>query len=85
MGEEGVVLEDEAHAPPFGGKGGDVPALEEDPAGVRGFQPGDDPQKGGLAAARGAQKGQDLPGVDPKIHPLQHLVPAEALPYPLEF
>ena len=64
MGEEGVVLEDGVDIPLVGGEGGDVPALQDDAAGIGGFQAGDDAEGGGFAAAAGAQEGDKLPLLD---------------------
>ena len=43
------------------------------------LQPGDDPQRGGLAAARGAEQHQELAGRDVDAQVLHHLDGAERL------
>jgi hypothetical protein len=55
--ERGVVLEHEPDPAPLGGQGGGVAAVDLDAAGVGPLQPGDHPQQGRLAAARGAEQG----------------------------
>lgn len=66
--EQGVVLEDEAHAAPFGGaKGWSRCAPDEDVAAVGLFEARDEAQGGGLAAAGGAEQGQEFPGADAEV------------------
>ena len=61
MGEQGVMLEDKTDLPlPYVGVGGVLP-VEEDPAGIPRFQPGDDPEQGGLARSGRPQKRHQLP------------------------
>jgi hypothetical protein len=59
MGEERVALEDRVDGAFVRREGGDVLVAEAD--GARGgvLQSGDHPQRGGLAAARGAQQGEE--------------------------
>jgi hypothetical protein len=58
--EQAVALEHHAHVPLGGRHRGDVGAVDEHVAGVRGLEPGHDPQRGGLPAARRAEKGDEL-------------------------
>ena len=58
--KERVVLEHHAEAPPLRGQRGDVLALDEDPARVRGLEAGDQAQHGRLAAAGGPEQRDDL-------------------------
>lgn len=59
--EQGVVLKHEAHLPVPGMAPGGVLAMEQDGAGIGVFQPGDDPEQGGLATAGRAQQGHQFP------------------------
>ena len=64
VGKEGVFLEDHAHTAAFGGDmqaaGCDAFAANLDGAAVERFEAGDQAQKGGLAAAAGAEQGEQL-------------------------
>ena len=59
--EQGVVLEDEAHPALLGGQVGDIAPVQQHPPVVRGGQPGDQAQDGGLPAAAGAEQDEELP------------------------
>ncbi|SPZ06525.1 Uncharacterised protein [Pseudomonas aeruginosa] len=61
VAEQRVVLEDEADVAVAHVVLRDVLAMEHDVAGVRGFQPGDDPQQGGLAAPGGPSRATSSP------------------------
>ena len=61
-----------------------LPAQQHTPA-VRALQPRDDPQGGGLPAARGAQEGDELALLDRQADPTQNLGLAEALGDVFEF
>ena len=56
MGKEGVGLEYHREAAGGGRQGGDVPAGNDDTAGVGGLEPGDDAEEGRLPAAAGAEE-----------------------------
>ena len=58
--EEAVRLEDHPHVAPVGRHVRDVLAADQDPAGVGVLQPGEDPQRGGLAAAGRAEQRDQL-------------------------
>ncbi len=51
----------------------DGPAVEQDLAATQRLQAGDDAQQGGLAAARGADEGDELVGLDVQVDRLQRL------------
>src|SRR5690606_32334439 len=53
--------------------------VDEDAALARDLETGDQPQEGGLAAAGGAQEGEELPLADLKVHPVHRQGVAEAL------
>ena len=59
--------------------GGDVLALDHDPARVDGLEPVDAPQQRGLARARGADQAHDLVLGDDQVDPAQHLERPERL------
>ena len=58
MGIQGVILEHQPHAPVLRRQVGDVVVAEEDTAGGRLLQSGEQVQRGGLAAARRAEQTQ---------------------------
>ena len=60
MGEQGIALEDGIDRPLIGRQMLDRAALEQDLAGARLLEAGDQAQQRGLAAARGAQEGEEL-------------------------
>jgi hypothetical protein len=62
--DEGVVLEDEVDGATVGGEGGDVLVFDDDVAGVAVLEAGDHAEEGGLAAAAGAQEGEELAAAD---------------------
>ena len=61
MRKERVVLEDHAEAATLRCERIDTPLVEPDLARARREQPGEEIQRGGLAAARGAEEGDELP------------------------
>ena len=77
VGEQGVLLEDGVHLPLVRGQGGDVFPIKKDLAGVRGDKPGDGAQGRGLATARGAQQGDELPVPDVQVKALEYLLAIE--------
>ena len=58
VGVQGIILEHQPHAPVFRGQVGNVVVSKEDTAGGGLLQSGEQVQRGGLAAARGAQQTQ---------------------------
>ncbi len=58
---------------------GDVPAVEQNHAGIRPFDAGDDAQQRGLARAAGAQDGEKFTRLDGELGAAQRLDGAEAL------
>jgi len=64
VAEQRVVLEHEAHVALTHMHVGGVFAAEQDVAVVGCFQPGDDAQQRGLAAARGAEQGDQFAGLE---------------------
>src|SRR5690606_20096305 len=79
VGKEGVILKNHAYAPALrrhpGGWAGHRAALDaDDPAvGVGPFEPGDEAQGRGLAAAAGTQEGEDLALLNGKGNTVQRL------------
>ena len=69
-GIEAVVLEDHGAVD---ARAVDRLAVEQDLATTQRFQPGDDAQQGGLAAARGPDEGDELVGLDIQVDRLQRL------------
>ena len=67
VGEQGVLLKDGVHAPLVGGHVVDLLPQEEDVALVRRLKAADEPQQGRLAAAGGAEQGEQLPISDLQI------------------
>ncbi len=84
VAEQGVVLEHHAHPPLARGQGQEVLAVQADRAFVGSLEPGDRPQQGGLARARGAQQGQEFAGLGAQGDALQGREAAEALADPLD-
>src|SRR5712691_7852917 len=80
MGEERVVLEDHAHAPAMGGDVVDPAPLDEDIARGRIDEPRHRAEGRRLAAARRAQEGEELAGVDGE----RHAVEGQRLPVALD-
>jgi hypothetical protein len=68
VGEQRVLLEDHVDVAPEGGDPDHVAAVEQDLAGGRFLEAGDHPQGGRLAAARGAQHGEELALGDAQVH-----------------
>ena len=60
MGEEGVVLEEDAHVPPIGRNAAHILAVHQDGAGKGLGKAGDHPQRGGFSAAAAAKQGDHL-------------------------
>ncbi|MOA07159.1 hypothetical protein D3C78_1268420 [compost metagenome] len=79
VAEQGVVLEHEADVAVAHVVLGDVLAVEHDAAHVRGFQAGDDPQQGGLAAAGRAEQRHQLAAVDIQVDLVERLEGVEVL------
>jgi hypothetical protein len=78
--EQRVVLEHHADAAALDRARGDVlVAKAHGAAGIRRLQPGDDAQRGGLAAARGAEQDDGLAGADVEVERVQHALAAEVL------
>ncbi len=73
------MLEDEADVAVAHIAAGDILAMEHDAAAVRRFQPGDDAQQAGLAAAGRAEQGDQFAALDVQVDRLQRLELAEAL------
>jgi hypothetical protein len=65
--EEGVLLHDHADAPPVRRQVGDVPLAEEHPPGRGPYEPGDRPQRGGLAGAGRPEQRHHLAGLDGQV------------------
>jgi hypothetical protein len=57
---EGVVLEDHREVAVSGGKAVDPAVADRDRSAVRFLEPGDHPEQGGLAAARGADQDEEF-------------------------
>jgi hypothetical protein len=64
---ERVVLEHHGDVPVFGRLVGDVALADQDPAGVDVLQPGQHPQRGGLAAAGRPDQDQELAVLDAQV------------------
>ena len=73
MREQGEVLEHQADPAPLRRQQraglGEHAAVERDPAGLQGLEPGDQPQRRGLAAARGTDEAMDLARRDRERRP----------------
>ena len=76
---EGVGLEHHGHVTVLGVDGGDIAIADEDAARGDRFQPGDHPQAGRLARARGADQDDELPAFDAEIDGIDGGHGAEAL------
>ncbi len=72
VAEQRVMLEHEADAPLARPQGGNVPAAEQDGAGVDRHQAGDRPQQGALAAAGGAEQNEKLALLDRQRNVVDH-------------
>jgi len=66
-----VILKHGVHRPREGRQAGDILAIEPDAPGIRALEPGDQPQRGGLARAGGAEQGEKLPRLHREIEPRQ--------------
>jgi hypothetical protein len=76
---QGVVLEHHGHLPPARLDPGHVAPADLDGARGRGLQPGDGPQQGGLAAARRAEQGEELPVLDAQVEAVDRPHPSGEL------
>jgi hypothetical protein len=79
VAKQRVVLEHKAHVALAHVHVGRVFAAEENVALVGRLQPGNDAQQRGLAAARGAQQGDQFAGLYVQTHVLQRVKVAELL------
>src|SRR6218665_2488260 len=79
VAEQGVVLEHEAHVALAHMHAGGVGAAEMDAAGVGRLQPGNDAQQRGLAAARGAEQGEQFARGNVQAHIAQRMEVAKLL------
>ena len=77
--EQRVVLEDRVDVAPVGRHAGDRLTREEDLALGRLLEPGDHPERRGLAAARRAKEAVELTVLDAQVHPVDRDHLAEAL------
>jgi hypothetical protein len=81
--EQRVVLEHHAHAAAVrrgpGTPARDLAAVDLDAARVGALEAGQHAQRGGLAAARGAEQGHDLAPLNLQVRPVKRLRGAEAL------
>lgn len=77
--EQGVVLKDEPDVTIARRLGGDAAAGVEHLAAVRRLEAGDDPQERRLAAARGAEQGDELARRDVEADVVQDRDPVEGL------
>ncbi|MCY1179605.1 hypothetical protein D9M73_200140 [compost metagenome] len=88
MGEQGVALEHGVDRAAEGRKAFHRFAVEADAAGGGLFEAGDEAQQGGLAAAGGAEEGEEFVGTDIQRHIVQGLQPlagrTEFHAYPLD-
>ncbi len=69
--EEAVGLEDHAGVAAVGGDPGDVLAVHQDLSGVGLLEPGEHPQRGGLAAAGGAEEGEEFAGLGGEVESVE--------------
>ena len=79
VGEQRVVLEHHADAPRARRQVRDVAPRDADRARTRALEAGDHAKRRGLAAARGAEEGDELAGRHVKVEALHHLMVAVAL------
>ena len=79
VGEEAVVLKDHSDVAVLWSHVSDVFAVQVDLAAGRIFQAGQDSQQGTLAAAGGAEEGDQLPFLDLKVDIFQDLLGSEIL------
>ena len=82
--KEGVALEDGVDRPPIRWQSVDPPAVDGDAAGVRPLEAADDPQQRRLAAAAGAEQGDEGPRLDPQRDVVEGGRSAEALGDPVD-
>ncbi len=67
VGEQGIALEDGVHRPFVRGCRRHVDPVDHDRPGVGSLEPGDQPERGGLPAARRPEQREELAIVDPEI------------------
>ena len=77
VGKEGILLKNSVDVPFVGGHVVDFLAQEEDFALIRGLKAADEPEHGGLSAARGAQQGDKLVVIDVQVDVLEHRLPVK--------
>ena len=75
MREQGVALEDGVHLPLVRGQAGDVFPIKKDLAGIWSDEAPDGAQDRGLAAAGGAQQGDEFSVPNVQVEALEHLLP----------
>ncbi len=80
--EQRVVLKHDAHAALIGLRMRDIATVEHDRARIGLQKPHEDAKRGGLAAARGAQNGQELPFSHLEVEVMQNDFAAEGLSGP---
>ena len=79
MRKDGIILEDHRDATVLGGQVIDAAPADPDLSGRGGFQPGDDAQQRGLAAARCAQQDHEFLVRDGQVDVVQGLICPEGL------
>ena len=79
MREERVALEDHPEAAALGWQGVEALVVEPDLAGARRQQPGEQVEGGGLAAARGAEEGDELAAAHLEREVVEDVLRAEVL------
>ena len=84
VGEQRVVLEHGVDVALVGRGARDVLAVQQDPPGGGLFEPGDHPQRGGLAAARRTEHREELALGDVEVGGLDRDVVPEPLAHPVE-
>ena len=77
MGEEADILKEDHYSPPVGRQAGDILPAQADAAALGGQYAGHRLQKGGLAAARGPQKGEKRPLLRLEGHASQDVPPLQ--------
>ena len=70
MREEGIALEDRVDGPSLGCQVGDVDAVDPDRPPVGPFKAANHAQRGRLAATRGPEQREELPGTDLEVDAL---------------
>jgi hypothetical protein len=77
--EQGVVLEDGVHRPPFGHHAGHVDAVDADRTDLDRLEAADHPQRRRLATSRRPEQREELARLDREVDAAQHLMPAVEL------